>query len=129
MILGQTNWTQEEAIALCRAVEKVCPAYGCHVALTGGCLYKDGVRKDCDLIFYRIRQTPKIDVEGLFEALKAVGLYRLSGFGWIYKANWHSKPVDCLFPEEQGGDPSGKYGPVPGVTTVTVDWNGNTVET
>ena len=30
------KWTQEDAIKLCRDIEKICPAYGCHVALTGG---------------------------------------------------------------------------------------------
>ena len=100
-----TNWTQDEAIALCRCVEKVCPRFGCHVALTGGCLYRVGPRKDCDLIFYRIRQAKTIDVEGLFAALKTeVGIVRHSGFGWIYKASWGAKPIDCLFPEG-GNDP------------------------
>lgn len=40
------GWTQAEAIALCRKIEDVCPAFGCHVALTGGVLYKLGERKD-----------------------------------------------------------------------------------
>ncbi len=42
-------WTQEEAIELCRIIEDICPQAGCHVALTGGCLYKDGERKDLDI--------------------------------------------------------------------------------
>ena len=50
------NWTQQHAIELCKRIESVCPRYGCHVALTGGLLYKDGPRKDCDILFYRIRQ-------------------------------------------------------------------------
>lgn len=50
------SWTQEEAIQLCRLLEALAPTFGCHVALTGGCLYKDGERKDCDILLYRIRQ-------------------------------------------------------------------------
>lgn len=97
-------WTLSQAVALARIVEQVCPAYGCHVALTGGTLYKDGDRKDCDLLFYRIRQVGDIDIDGLWEVLKAVGLVKLSGFGWCFKCEFLGKPVDCFFPEEQTGE-------------------------
>ena len=36
------TWNLNSAAALCRKIESVCPHYGCHVALTGGALYKDG---------------------------------------------------------------------------------------
>jgi hypothetical protein len=98
-------WTQKEAIALCHKVELVCPAYGCHVALTGGTLYKDGPRKDCDLLFYRIRQVEVVDTEGLFTALEELlGLKKVSGFGWCHKAEYQGKNLDCFFPEEQDGN-------------------------
>ena len=96
-----STWTQPEAIALCVSVEGICPAYGCHVALTGGLLYKNGNRKDCDLLFYRIRQRSEIDMDGLWSALDEIGLVKLSGFGWCYKAKFKGKSVDCFFPEEQ----------------------------
>lgn len=97
-------WSQPDAVDLCGFVEDICPRYGCHVALTGGCLYKDGLRKDCDLLFYRIRQVPKIDMDGLWLALERIGLIKQSGFGWCYKADWCGKPVDCFFPEEESGE-------------------------
>jgi hypothetical protein len=97
-------WTQQEAIELCIAVEAVCPEYGCHVALTGGLLYKAGPRKDCDLLFYRVRQAKEIDMEGLWAAVGEIGLTEQSGFGWCHKATYHGKPVDCFFPEEQGNE-------------------------
>src|ERR1035437_5571090 len=62
-LLGDGQWTQTEAIELCVKVEAICPKYGCHVALTGGLLYKQGKRKDCDLLFYRIRQVEQIDFD------------------------------------------------------------------
>ena len=96
------QWTQAEAIELCRLVEAVCPMFGCHVALTGGTLYKDGPRKDLDILFYRIRQEPEIDIDGLFEALAMIGIERTRGFGWVIKATFHGKNIDCFFPEEQG---------------------------
>lgn len=101
-----TYWTLNAAVALCREVEAICPPFGCHVALTGGCLYKDGWRKDCDLLFYRIRQVDEIDKLGLFEALKRIGVNVKSGFGWCHKATWmDTHPIDLFFPEEDGEYP------------------------
>lgn len=96
-------WTKQEAIDLCIAIEQIAPAYGCHVALTGGTLYKPGDRKDCDILFYRIRQTPEIDVDGLFNALAEIGLERTANHIWCHKATFQGKNVDCFFPEENAG--------------------------
>lgn len=96
-------WTLSDAVALCREVEKICPAFGCHVALTGGCLYKDGGRKDCDLLFYRIRQST-INHAGLWKSLREIGLEQLKDTGpsWCCKAHYHGRNVDCFFPEDGG---------------------------
>lgn len=100
-----TDWTQAEAVALCKIIERVAPHAGCHVALTGGCLYKDGVRKDLDLIFYRIRQS-KLNVKKLLEMLVGLGFAHISGGGWRYVGYYSDKKVDLLFPEtpEKPGD-------------------------
>jgi hypothetical protein len=42
--LVRTPWQLDDAMRLSRLVEGVCPPFGCHVALTGGLLYKDGPR-------------------------------------------------------------------------------------
>lgn len=96
-------WTQSDALEMCRVIETFCPASGCHVALTGGLLYKAGMRKDCDILFYRIRQLQEINMEQLWESLSLIGFQKQSGFGWCFKATYKDKPVDCFFPEEQGG--------------------------
>lgn len=96
------DWTQSDAIALCVELEKIAPKFGAHVALTGGCLY-GGTRKECDIILYRIRQAPKIDFEGLFEAMTKIGVTKLSGFGFCHKAIYQNKPIDFLSPEEAEG--------------------------
>jgi hypothetical protein len=101
----KTPWTQADAIELCVKVEAICTVFGCHVALTGGSLYKQGPRKDCDLLFYRIRQQPGIKLNELWDALKLIGLDYVSGFGFCQKATYQGKPVDCFFPEEKDGDP------------------------
>jgi len=96
------QWTQEEAVQLCTEIEKICTKYGCHVALTGGLLYKAGPRKDCDLLFYRIRQWDEIDMEGLWAGLSIIRIKQTSGFGWCYKATYRGKKIDFFFPEEEG---------------------------
>jgi hypothetical protein len=100
-------WTQDEAIALCSQIEQICPDYGCHVALTGGTLYKGGMRKDLDILFYRIRQVPEIDIDGLFAALLALSIVRVTErHQWCMKAIFGDKKIDCFFPEEQGEYPA-----------------------
>lgn len=93
-------WTQAQAVKLCRMIEAIAPDYGCHCALTGGTLYKDGPRKDADILFYRIRQTPEIDVDGLmFALMERVGILPGKDHGWCYKATYEDRPIDFFFPE------------------------------
>jgi len=77
------------------------------VALTGGLLYKDGPRKDCDLLFYRIRQRPDIDIKGLIGELETIGISFVKGFGWCFKFCYQNKPIDAFFPEEIAGEYEG----------------------
>ncbi len=94
-------WCRAEAVELCMRVEDVCTRAGCHVALTGGCLYKAGFRKDCDLLFYRIRQVPAINLEILWKELETIGLKKISGHNWVYKGTFRKRGVDMFFPEEK----------------------------
>jgi hypothetical protein len=103
-------WTPAAAIELCKEVERICPPFGCHVALTGGCLYGEGMRKDCDLLFYRILQRDHIDADQLWKALDDIGLQKKSGFGWCFKATYQDKPVDIFFPEELQTSNDPEYG-------------------
>ena len=97
-------WVQSEALQLCKLVESICPAFGCHVALTGGLLYKDGPRKDCDLVLYRIRQVKAIDLKGLFDRLEHVGIKRVADHNFVLKATYRGKGIDFLIPEATGGE-------------------------
>jgi hypothetical protein len=92
-------WTLPEALAFCRKIEEVCPDFGCHVALTGGLLLKDGPRIDGELVFYRIRHIPKINLQ-LLNALDGLGIKHIKGGGWRYVGYYNNKKVDLLFPEE-----------------------------
>jgi hypothetical protein len=101
-----TIWTQQEAIALCRDIEAISPRFGLHVALTGGLLYKDGERKDADILLYRIREE-QADFNGLFSALRfGLGIELIDDFGWCKKATWRGKPIDFFDPEASGEYPA-----------------------
>lgn len=106
------GWTQTAAISLCRKIEAICPRFGCHVALTGGTLYKEGSRKDADILFYRIRQVTDIDVDGLMEALRSLGVIPGEDFGWCYKASLAGRHIDFFFPERWGVDAPGYIDPL-----------------
>ena len=101
-------WTRDEAFAFCRLVEAIAPQFGGHVALTGGCLYKDGPRKDCDILVYRIRQVPQVDFAGLFAALRVIDVEQGDDFGWCKKATWNGKSIDFFDPEDDSVAP--EYG-------------------
>lgn len=95
-------WTQAEAIALCSSIHPLTNQCGCYVALTGGLLYKEGPRKDLDLVFYRIRQVDGIDKKLLFALLdESLGIKVVKGFGFCHKAlSPDGRTIDMLFPEE-----------------------------
>lgn len=86
---------------MCFVVESFIVASGikCHVALTGGCLYGSGERKDCDILFYRVRQVDEINRDLLESKLKEIGLVVEKRFGWMSKATFHGKKVDIFYPE------------------------------
>lgn len=96
-------WSHREAVILCRALEEVAPEFGAHVALTGGTLYKDGLRKDCDVLFYQAKKDKKIDIDGLKKKLsEKIELGR--DYGRVLKGKIAGKQVDFFFPERDSDD-------------------------
>ena len=77
--------------------------WGFHVALTGGCLYKDGSRKDADIVVYRVRQSTSDGdhMEFLKAMQSAIGLTVLQGYGnnWCTKCHYQGRDLDILYPE------------------------------
>lgn len=90
-------WTLENARELIVKIESFAPKFGAHVALTGGVLYKEGLRKDIDIVFYRIRQAPVIHETDLINALKEIGFDIIKKHGWVTKAKFNGLSVDLLF--------------------------------
>lgn len=100
-----TTWSLKEAVALCRLLESFAPNYGAHVALTGGCLYRDGLRKDVDILVYRIRQVEHIDWTGFFAECAKHNIHKIQDYGWCKKAVVNSKNIDFF-----DADDDGEYG-------------------
>lgn len=105
-------WNLEQAVELSRKVEPILAAFACHVALTGGTLYREGHRKDCDLIIYREGLDfgeergsffDTIDRDGLLAALGAAGLTIVKEHMRVVKMiTVDNKRVDLIFPEIEG---------------------------
>ena len=102
--------TLKDAVELCRIIEEVAPDFGAHVALTGGTLYKDSDRKDIDILFYRIRQAPVIDIKGLLKKLETIGFVMGKQFNWVQKATFHGHAIDFFFPENFPDPAGANYG-------------------
>lgn len=95
-----SKWTRDEAVFFAAQLEALAPQFQAHVALTGGCLYKMGERKDADFLFYRIRQAERIDTEGLMAAIRdRLGVTLGRDHGWVWKATLGDRKIDFFFPE------------------------------
>lgn len=91
------EWTQKEAIDLCCLLEPLFAEHGWHVALTGGCLYKPGSRKDCDLFIYPHRKETRREFsDQLIYQLKIAGFKILTNYSECLKCTYNNKPVDLL---------------------------------
>lgn len=91
---------REEAVYQCVQLEQHSPRFGLHVALTGGCLYKEGDRKDCDVVLYRIRQIETPDLEGFFFELEKLGWTWGKSHGWVQKmVSPSGQNFDFFYPE------------------------------
>lgn len=97
-------WTQEEAIALCTSLEPIAAKYGGHVALTGGTLYKDGPRKDVDVLIYRSLDEPAFNWWAFFiEIGELFGIAQGIDYGWCKKATTMAgRCIDFFDPHASG---------------------------
>ena len=100
-------WTIEEGLALCREIANISQQFHCHPALTGGLLYKEGKRKDCDIVIYRRGgepgqdERPEIDWIGLYSELEKLGLVLRKDLGRCKKFFYRNKWVDILDPTDE----------------------------
>jgi hypothetical protein len=94
------EWSQLEAIAFAIDVEHIARSFNFHVGLTGGCLYRQGLRKDCDLVFYpHVEKGCEPNELGLIDALvKDMNLILGKRFTRVQKSTYFGRSVDLIFP-------------------------------
>ena len=91
---------QQKAIELCIELYEHLSPKGFFPALTGGQLYKDGNRKDIDIVIYRHRQMEHgFEIKDIEPFLIETGLYEFKHFGFVTKAKWKGLSVDLFNPE------------------------------
>lgn len=92
--------TLEKAIELCEAIYSELGDLGYFPALTGGSLYKEGKRKDIDIVIYRHRQkVDKFEMRDIKLNLENIGLTEILFYSFVTKAKWQGFCVDLLNPE------------------------------
>ena len=85
---------------MCADLYRVLEPHGYYPALTGGLLYKEGNRKDIDIIIYRNRQKVQgFETVDLSRLLAEVNLNITASFGFVTKARWRGFVVDIFNPE------------------------------
>lgn len=96
---------QQKAIELCRVLYSHLENIGVYPALTGGQLYKEGNRKDIDIVLYRNRQANEgFEIKYIEKALSTAGLTDFKHFGFVTKAKWNGISVDLFNPETLSND-------------------------
>ena len=103
-----TEWTLQDGIDLCTAIQNLpSEMFHCHPALTGGLLYKQPPRKDCDIVIYQRGDTggerQPINWLGLWTALQDIDLWLIHDFGYVKKCRYKGKSVDIFDPTQEGG--------------------------
>jgi len=94
--------TKQEAMDLCKKIYDSMSGIGFYPALTGGLLYKDGDRKDIDIVIYRNRQNvQKFELKDLEEPLSKLGLIDFNHYGFVSKCKWNGITVDLFNPESE----------------------------
>lgn len=88
-----STWTQQQALQACRELEPIIAPMGMHVGLTGGCLYKDGARKDMDVILYRHHGAELATFDQFCATLAAERIAVIAVHHNVVKCQWQRWPV------------------------------------
>ena len=91
----------DKAVELCKMLYKELGPLGLFPALTGGCVYKEGPRKDIDIVLYCHREKPLTTLP--ISHLAGLDGLTISGYyGFVTKAYYKGESVDIMFPEYVG---------------------------
>lgn len=101
----------QAGIIICRELYRVLSEEGIFVGLTGGLLYKEGDRKDCDIVIYRHRQNREpFETRDIHDLLEKCGLTEIRHYGFVTKAKFATFEVDIFNPESKSGTDEDEYG-------------------
>ena len=105
------NCNQNDGIELCKILYEKLSPMGYFPALTGGLLYKEGHRKDIDILLYRHRQMyQEFETIDIRDALEEVDVVIIKSFGFVTKATWRGFEVDIFNPENKKWISDFEYG-------------------
>lgn len=103
---------REKAIELCNTLYKILSPLHFYPALTGGCLYKEGERKDCDIVIFRNRQAhTDFELHDLEPVLSLAGFTDFRHFGFVTKCMYQGIAIDMFNPETAADDDYDSDGP------------------
>jgi hypothetical protein len=88
----------EKAIELCKQLYYVLEKRGVYPALTGGTLYKNGERKDIDIVLYRAESGNPLDVNDVWDDLCSIGMFIAFNYDRVAKCTWQGIDIDLIFP-------------------------------
>lgn len=101
---------KEDAERLCKKLFEVLYGEGYYPALTGGLLYREGSRKDIDIVIFRNRQTvTHFEMENIENLLTECGLSEFQYFGFVTKCKLGDLNVDLFNPETKVEFEDGDY--------------------
>ena len=104
------NLQLEKAVDACKVIFNAISSSGFYPALTGGSLYRDGPRKDVDIVIFRNRQNvDSFEISDIEQHLAEVGFSEFSHFGFVTKCKYKDLKID-LFNPETSIDFSDEYG-------------------
>lgn len=91
-----------KAVEICKKIYETLSPLGFYPALTGGTLYKDGLRKDIDIVIFRNRQLiDKFEISHIQKPLESIGLYDFNHYGFVTKCKFGSFDIDLFNPETE----------------------------
>jgi len=92
----------ESAVHLCALLYTELKQNDIFPALTGGVLYKNGTRKDIDIIMYRGESGQTLNVHDVHDVLQKLEIEVLGNFNRVAKCKWGAWNLDIIFPEAEG---------------------------
>tara|TARA_R110002020_G_scaffold225658_2_gene435748 strand:- start:1851 stop:2252 length:402 start_codon:yes stop_codon:yes gene_type:complete len=100
-----TEAINPKAVELCGLLYQKLEPLHIFPALTGGQLYKDGQRKDIDIILYRGSHGGALCQHDIYMELTECGIFMTANFGRVIKGHWQGYEIDLILPEA----PEGSY--------------------